>query len=193
MESSTTFTSVPSSSTQSTPLVGTASVHTSSTVSNIPNLTVAPNASIELTSPVLVSIPSVDSSITFTSTPSTSTQPVSPATASIPSSTSNSPFTSVLTLNTGTQCVNVISKYLVQYVFAATQKDKSSSTKVTESRVLTSAEGLAILKEKEEKKQKEKEEKDKRKERLDKQGNRTSWPRRKQNKRPVKQVVSRIE
>jgi len=48
MESSTTFTSVPSSSTQSTPLVGTAVVHTSSTVLNSPNLAVAPNASIQL-------------------------------------------------------------------------------------------------------------------------------------------------
>jgi len=77
---------------------------------------------------------------------------VSPATVSIPNSTSSAPFTSVSILNTGTQCVNVISKYLVQYVSAATQKDKSSSTRVTGSRVVTNAEGLTILREKEEKK-----------------------------------------
>ena len=149
--------------------MGTTAVRTSSTVSNLPKLTVASNVSIELISPVPISTPSANSSITLTPTPSTSTQLVSPATVSIPSSTSSAPSTSVSTLNTGTQCVNVLSKYLVQYVPAATQKDKSSSTRVTGSRVLTSAEGLAILKEKEEKKQKEKEEKDKRKkERLDK-------------------------
>ena len=40
---------------------------------------------------------------------------------------------------------------------------KSAETRVTGSRILTSAEGLAILREKEEKKQKEKEDKEKRK------------------------------
>ena len=73
MESSITCTSVPSPSTQSMPLVGTTVVHTSSTVLNNTNFTVAPNASIQLISPVPVSTPSADSSITFTSTPSTST------------------------------------------------------------------------------------------------------------------------
>ena len=85
---------------------------------------------------------------------------------SIPSSTSSAPSTSVSTLDTGTQCVNVISKYLVQYVPAATQKDKSSSTRVTGSQVLTSAEGVEILRGKEEKKQKKKDKR--KKERLDK-------------------------
>jgi len=55
------------------------------------------------------------------------------------------------------------------YAPVVTRKDNSSSTRVTGSRVLTSAEGLALLRGKEEKKQKEKEEKEKRKkERLDK-------------------------
>jgi len=52
---------------------------------------------------------------------------------------------------------NVLSKYLVQYVLASQEKNKASETRVTGLRVLTNAEGIAILKEKEEKKQKEKE------------------------------------
>ena len=51
---------VTASSTQLTPLVGTAAVHT---VSNIPNLTVAPNASIQLISPVPASTPSGDRTV----------------------------------------------------------------------------------------------------------------------------------
>jgi len=54
---------------------------------------------------------------------------------------------------------NVLSKYLVQYIPAPREK-KTSETRVTGLRVLTSAEGITILKEKEEKKQKEKEEKE---------------------------------
>ena len=103
MESSITCTSVSSSSTQLTPLVGTTVVHTSSTVLNDPNFTVAPNASIQLISPVPVSTSSADSSITFPSTPSTSIQSVSLAMVSIPSFTSSAPSTLVLTLDTGTQ------------------------------------------------------------------------------------------
>ena len=57
---------------------------------------------------------------------------------------------------------NVISKYLIQYIPSVVEK-KSAETRVTGSRILTSAEGLAILREKEEKKQKEKEDKEKRK------------------------------
>ena len=90
MQSSTIFTSVPSSSTQLTPLVGTAIVLTVL-------ITVAPNASLHLISPIPVSTPSADSSITFTSIPSKSTQSVSPATIFIPSSTSSAPSTSVST------------------------------------------------------------------------------------------------
>ena len=57
---------------------------------------------------------------------------------------------------------NVISKYLIQYIPSVVEK-KSAETRVTGSRILTGAEGLAILREKEEKKQKEKEDKEKRK------------------------------
>ena len=57
---------------------------------------------------------------------------------------------------------NVISKYLIQYIPSVVEK-KSAETRVTGSHILISAEGLAILREKEEKKQKEKEDKEKRK------------------------------
>ena len=46
----------------------------------------------------------------------------------------------------------MISKYLVQYVPVVSEKKKASETRITGSRVLTSAEGIAILREKEEKK-----------------------------------------
>ena len=97
-------------------------------------------------------------------TPSPGTQQFVNVTLTPPttvSSNSSAPSTSTPTPSAGTQCVNVISKYLVQYVPVATRKDKSSSTRVTGSGILTSAEGLVLLKGKEEKKQKE--EKDKRK------------------------------
>ena len=55
-----------------------------------------------------------------------------------------------------------ISKYLVQYVSPSPAK-KTGIARVTGSRVLTSDEGYAILREKEEKKQREKENKEKRK------------------------------
>lgn len=57
---------------------------------------------------------------------------------------------------------DLISKYLVQYVPVASKSGKQAANRVTGSRVLTSAEGLAILKEKEDKKKKEAEEKEKR-------------------------------
>ena len=49
-----------------------------------------------------------------------------------------------------------MSKYIVQYVSAPQEKKKASETRVTGLQVLTRAEGIAILKEKEEKKQNEK-------------------------------------
>ena len=52
---------------------------------------------------------------------------------------------------------NVISKYLVQYIPPIVEKKKAAEMRITGSRVLTSAEGLALLREKEEKKKKEKE------------------------------------
>ena len=63
----------------------------------------------------------------------------------------------------------MISKYLVQYVPVVQEKKKATETRITGSRVLTSAEGIAILREREEKKRKKKEEKERRKqERLNK-------------------------
>ena len=59
--------------------------------------------------------------------------------------------------------LNVMSKYLVQYVPAPQEKKKALETRATGLRVLTSSEGIAILKEKEERSQKKKEEKEKRK------------------------------
>ena len=56
---------------------------------------------------------------------------------------------------------NTMSKYLGQYVPKPPEKKKASQTRVTGLQVLTSAEGIAILNYKEEKKQKEKEEKEK--------------------------------
>ena len=58
---------------------------------------------------------------------------------------------------------NVISKYLVQYIPPVVEKKKAAEMRITGSRVLTRAEGLAILRAKEEKKKKEKEERGKRK------------------------------
>ena len=53
--------------------------------------------------------------------------------------------------------------HLVQYVPPPPVKKNTLSTRVTGSRVLTSAESYTILREKEDKKRKEKEEKDRRK------------------------------
>lgn len=57
---------------------------------------------------------------------------------------------------------DVISKYLVQYVPETPKSRRQTADRVTGSRVLTSAAGLAILKEKEDKKKREAEEKEKR-------------------------------
>ena len=56
-----------------------------------------------------------------------------------------------------------ISKYLIQYVPVTPVRTRPEKSRVAGERVLTSAEGLAMLKEKEEKKQKEEEERKKRK------------------------------
>ena len=48
----------------------------------------------------------------------------------------------------------MISKYLVQYVPVVSEKKKVRETRITGSHVLTSTEGIAILREKEEKKRK---------------------------------------
>ena len=58
---------------------------------------------------------------------------------------------------------DAISKYLVQYVSPPPAKKSTISTRVIGTRVLTSAEGLAILREKEDKKKKEIEEKERKK------------------------------
>ena len=60
-------------------------------------------------------------------------------------------------MSSGTPSTSAISKYLVQYVAPPPPpKKNTANTRVTGSRVLTSAEGYAILREKEEKKKKEK-------------------------------------
>ena len=95
-----------------------------------------------LVSSVMVRSPS---SMSFSSTP-----PICTLSTSIPSSS------------------NMISKYLVQYVPVVAKKKKAGETRITGLCVLTNAERISILREKEEKK-KEKEEKEKRnQERLNK-------------------------
>ena len=63
---------------------------------------------------------------------------------------------------------DAFSKYLVQYELPPPVEKNTAYTRVTGSRVLTSAEGYAILHEKEEKKRKEKEEKNRRKQEREK-------------------------
>ena len=62
---------------------------------------------------------------------------------------------------------DIISKYLVQYVPVKPNTRSRTATRVSGSRVLTSAEGLLMLQEKEEKKKKELEEKERRKQQRD--------------------------
>jgi len=92
-----------------------------------------------------VSTTSAVSSIAFTSAPTAGTN-----TQSLSSSTVSNPSTVSRTLGTSTHCVNVISRYLVQYIPVATRKDKSSSTRVTGPRVSISVEGLILLRKREE-------------------------------------------
>ena len=75
---------------------------------------------------------------------------------------------------------NVISKYLVQYIPPVVEKKEAAETRITGSRVLTSAEGLAMLR-----KEKEgKEETEKRKqERLKKKKEKDDLAKKKQKKR----------
>lgn len=112
-------------------------------------------------------------------TPSASrTNSASMITSSTPSTASSTPV-DLFSMSGSSQSSNtkskktplssdMISKYLVQYV-PETPKGRETGTKrVTGARVLTSAQGLSILKEREEKKKKETEEKEKRKqERID--------------------------
>ena len=96
-----------------------------------------------------------------------------PVTTESVSTASTTPHTAMLHSNSSTLLsnnssvctspTNLISKYLVQYILTVIEKKKAAETRVTGSRVLTSAEGIAMLRENEEKKQKEKEEKEKRK------------------------------
>jgi len=81
---------------------------------------------------------------------------------------SSAPSTSAHTPSAGTQNVNVIYKAL--YIPATTRKDKTSSTRATGSRVLTSAKGLSLLKANDEKKQKQMEEKEGEARRLKRKG-----------------------
>ena len=77
-----------------------------------------------------------------------------PSSCTTPISTSYSSMTSVSTSSTP-HSSNMISKYLVQYVPVVQEKKKATETRITGSRMLTSAEGIAILREREEKKRKE--------------------------------------
>ena len=76
--------------------------------------------------------------------PRTVPQATSPVTISLTSSS-----TPLSTCKSSSS--NVISKYLIQYILSVVEK-KSAETRVTGSQILTSAEGLAILREKEENK-----------------------------------------
>lgn len=80
-----------------------------------------------------------------------------------PTSESNKSLCSCKSSPGSPDSTDMISKYLVQYVPPTMAPKESSAKWVTGARVLTSSEGLTMLKEKEEKKQKEAEEKQKRK------------------------------
>ena len=145
-------------SNSSTPLKDTSAassvIHTPPN-SLLPTSTISISTSSSTTTPISAS----SSSMTPVSTPTSCTTPISTSYSSMtPVSTSSTPRSS-----------NMISKYLVQYVPVVQEKKKATETRITGSRVLTSAEGIAILREREEKKRKEKEEKERRKqERLNK-------------------------
>ena len=136
------------------------------------------NISTPSSSTVNISTPS--SSTAFNSTPNSSTADnISPPSLAMVVNNAPAPISQAAVNNTSTSSSksptaiphssNMISKYLIQYVPAIVEKKKTASTRVTGLRVLTSAEGLAILTEKEEKMKQEKEEKEKRKqERIDK-------------------------
>ena len=87
-------------------------------------------------------------------TESVSTASTTPHTAMLHSNSSTPLSNNSTNSSVHTSPTNSISKYLVQYVPAVVEKKKAAETRVTGSRVLTSAEGLAMLREKEEKKQK---------------------------------------
>ena len=93
----------------------------------------------------------MEAPVNIEESPRTAPQRTSPITIS--STSSSTPLSSCKSSS-----YNVISKYLVRYIPSVVEK-KSAETRVTGSRILTSTEGLAILREKEEKKQKEKEDK----------------------------------
>ena len=93
----------------------------------------------------------------------------SPSPLHVSSSTSSVSCTVTSSSVSSASVTDAISKYLVQYVSPPPAKKSTTSTRVIGTRVLTSAEGLAILREKEDKKKKEIEEKERRKrERLEK-------------------------
>ena len=84
---------------------------------------------------------------------------------------------------------DAISKYLVQYVSPPPAK-KTGIARVTGSRVLTSDEGYAILREKEDKKQREKEEKEKRKqEREDKRKQKSEFAKKRAEEKTKKATL----
>ena len=92
---------------------------------------------------------------------STSSSVCSPSADTVSSPASNS--SSTPGSSNSSPGLERISKYLVQYVPATPKRTKGDSKRVIGERVLTSSEGLAILKEKEDKKRREAEEKQKRK------------------------------
>ena len=106
---------------------------TKTTINNSKKATISMIISMQLSIPsistrmILSAAASTTSSVAFTSAPtaSTNTQSLSSSAVFNPSAVSSTPSTSVSTLGTGTHCVNVTSKYLVQYVPVATRNDKS--------------------------------------------------------------------
>ena len=131
------------------------------------------------------SAPTDPTSMIASSTPSTSSS--TPMDLFSLSSSSGSSRSSSSKSKTTPLSSDVISKYLVQYVPATPKSRKTDAQRVTGARVLTSAQGLAILKEKEDKKKKETEEKEKRKqERVDKKKQREELAKKKAEERAKK-------
>ena len=84
----------------------------------------------------------------------------------------------VCPLSKTTLTSDMISKYLVQYVPPTPKSRKTDAQRVTGARVLTRAQGLAILKEKERRRMKQKK-KRRSKRGLTKRNRGKNWPRRK--------------
>ena len=158
----------------STPRSSTAINNTSTPSSSTADYISTPSSSMAANN---ASTPSSSMAANNASTPSSSMATNNPSTPSSSMAANNASTPTLSTADSNSSMSptviprnsNMISKYLIQYVPPTAEKKKAASTRVTGLRVLTSAEGLAILTEKEQKKKQEKEDKEKRKqERLDK-------------------------